>query len=72
MKQAPKNQAGSYIVIAELPQVQQRALKAWLLGPGLGKTQPVMEQEGDRAMDCLWNWDYCRWYAFGSVPSAAD
>lgn len=42
MNQFPKDNAQSYIVIDDLPQNQQTALRAWLQGPGLGETQPVM------------------------------
>lgn len=63
MQLPPKTPMGNYIVIADLPEPQQSALRAWLQGPGLGETQPIIEEEEPLATDCLWYWDYSHWYA---------
>lgn len=55
---------GGYLVMADLPADQQDAFRRWIIEGE--QTQPFMQQEGERAKDCAYVWDYERWYSYWS------
>lgn len=50
---------GGYVVMGDLPEEQRNLFRQWIIEGG--QTRPDIEQEGDRAMDCAYVWDYERW-----------
>lgn len=56
-----------YIVISELPEEQQEALKKWLIG----QTMPVVEQEGENAHNCCYRRDYDHFLAYWQAGQIA-
>jgi hypothetical protein len=49
-----------YVVISEIPEIQQERFKYWLRG----QTQPIIEEEGDNKFDCAYKWDYDKFLAY--------
>lgn len=56
-----------YIVISELPEEQQAALREWLVG----QTLPVVPAEGDKANDCCYRRDYDRFFTYWKAGQVA-
>lgn len=49
-----------YIVVNELPEIQQELFNKWMVG----QTRPLVESEGDNKFNCAFKWDYDRWFAY--------
>ena len=55
---------GGYLLMTDLPTEQQHLFRQWILNGN--QTQPVVDEQGERAFDCAYIWDYERWYEYWS------
>ena len=46
-----------YVMVEDLPEPSRAKFNDWLVG----QTRPIIEEEGNRSMQCAYEEDYFRW-----------